>query len=797
MHTIPRFPMLHAVGGAHAVCGALALAGALSILPAHVAAQPSHGRDEIRPRPFPGSGVTTSTEVEARLDGSILQVHVSQMFKNHGGRVEEVEILLPVPPDAVVTDGLLLADGQEIRAEVMDAQEARAIYEEIVRSRRDPALIELVGHGLLRLSAFPIPAGGTRTVSFQTHQSIPATEGRTHILLPLAALCGIDREGPLSVELRVEGSDPITQIYSPSHDLEIDREGRDRARLLFETDRMITGEKLEVIVVRDARRIGVDLRTARGRHGEDDYFLLAVSPGWDLLEERRKRPETKIFVLDTSGSMEGEKFEQAREALGAFLEELSPRDRFNLIAFSDRVRPLFRGEPRTATGEARREAQRWLDRLRASGGTAIASAVEEATRRDWDADIVLFLTDGLPTVGETDAGEILRLANRAPRGQRFYAFGVGYDVDARLLDQLAEQRGGSVSYVKPDEDVREAVAALVRRVEHPAARDVELAVRGATVREVYPNGPRDLFAGEPLLFAGRVDRRAGQATLRLTATGPGGERLTETWRVDFSDDDLRSSAVPVLWASRKAGDLIAKIHRDGPDRRTMAELREISERYGILNEEFSLLAREDEPLLADRRAPQGRLDSNAPFQVQDQFSARGNGATPPPSPTVGRGGRDAGTFSRLAAPKEQDATAQPLSPGKKAEAAGAADAFEVSAESWRLKEAKSAAGVGAEKDESAGVRTVGAVQFRREGDTWVDERLLTADVRHREIVKIRPFGPAYFKLVSDSPEIAEWFKLGERIRVALDGMILELAPDGSDRLDQATMRKLVDTAARD
>jgi hypothetical protein len=166
----------------------------------------------------------------------------------------------------------------------------------------------------------------------------------------------------------------------------------------------------------------------------------------------------------------------------------------------------------------------------------------------------------------------------------------------------------------------------------------------------------------------------------------------------------------------------------------------------------------------------------------------------PPQAPSGRAGRVGDLSSNFQAPREKDAAAARSSVGKKAEAA---DAFQVSAESWRLKEAKSAAGVGADEELSASVRTVGGVTFRREGATWVDERLLAADARHREVVKVRPFSPAYFDLAAANEVIAEWLKLGERIRVALDGMILELAPDGRDRLDAATTRKIVEAAERD
>jgi len=700
------------------------------------------------PRPLHDDGVANRTDVDARLDGSILQVLCEQTFHNHGHRAAEVEILLPVPADAVVTDGLLLADGHEYRAEVLAADEARRIYEEIVRSRRDPALLELVGHGLVRLSAFPIPPGGSRTVSFRYHQSLPDFEGRTRLLLPVAALCGIDRVGPLDFHLAVRGSDPLTQIYSPSHDLLIEREGSTEAEISYTADPPNLRETLELIVVRDHRSIGIDLRTARG-HGEDDYFLLAVSPGWELLQRRRDEPETQIFVLDTSGSMEGEKFTQARLALQRFLEEISPDDRFNLIAFSNEVSSLFETGPRRATAEARREARVWLDRLEAGGGTAIADAIEEACRPRWEADLVLFLTDGLPTVGETRADAILRRLCEGDPELRFFAFGVGYDVDARLLDDLARRGSGSVSYVKPGEDVAEAVTVLRRRVEHPCARDVRIEVRGARVRELFPQGARDLFAGEPLLFAGRVDENAGRATVELSAEGPDGRRLSESWQVDFDDSGSRSSAVPVLWASRKCAALIDQIRREGSDRRALDELCELSKRYGILNEEVALLAREPEagPVFADR----------------DRLAH---------TPAVQLGG---GSLRAQSASKEE---------------------VQIAAEAWRLSGATTTAKLKPAEEKTDGEVTIEGITFRLQGDVWTDTRLDQPVPRGTETLRIRAYGAAYFKLAGGGGPLAAWMSFGERLRVLLPGIILEFGPEGDDQLPNETIDRIRQAADR-
>lgn len=713
------------------------------------------------PRPVLGL-VHGRTSAHARFDGSILQVSCEQTFVNDGGRQEEVEVLLPIPAEAVVTDGLLLADGQEIRAEVLPAGEARAIYEQIVRQRRDPALLELAGHGLVRLSAFPIPPGGKRTVSYRYHQPIPVERRSCRLAFPIASLCGIDRSGPLEFDLTVDARDPIVQIYSPTHDLDITRDGPSTADLRYEEDTPDPRETIEVNLVRGGESIGLDLRTARGR-GEDGYFLIAVSPGWDLLEGRKRASEAVTFVLDVSGSMEGEKFEQARAALESFLGEMPRQDRFNLVAFSDDAEILFDDGPHRLTEETRREARSYLRRLEAGGGTALDDALEAAGRVTPQGGMILLLTDGRPTVGETDPGEILEHVRHLRREQRFYAFGVGYDVDARLLDGLADQGNGSVCYVRPGENVESAVTTLRRRVGHPCATDVRLAVDGARVDEVFPAGEQVLYAGEPLIFAGRVNERARGATVRVTASGLDGRTLVRSWRVGFSDPETRSSAVPVLWASRKAASLIERIRDEGRDPRAMAELQELSRRYGILNEEVALLARENEqPLLAAQRDAVPQPSPGGGWQRIVPMLGRGSGIA----------------ASKSAAPQANIATDQ--------------EAFEMSAKTWEL---KSTATASAMKDESIDVRSAGEKTFRKEGEVWVDTEIPDPLPKGTRTIRIRAFGAAALQLAASDERIASWLAVGERVRLGLPGIVLETTPDGLETISDAQLKEIVEAAS--
>ncbi len=710
--------------------------------------------------PEPAAGVRSSTVAEATLDGGILTTSCNQTFSNSSAQTQQVEVLLPVPAAAVVSDAVLLADGREYRAEVLPAAEARGIYEAIVRQRRDPALLELAGHGLIRLSAFPIPAGGTRTVSYRFHQPLPAREGRQRVRVELASLCGADRRGAIDFTLQIDGVAPLAQVSSSSHEIEVRRLGASAARVRFRDAHPDPRGVLELSVVRDARDVGLDLRTARG-HGADDYFLLSLSPGWQLLQSRARTPQTAVFVLDTSGSMEGEKFAQAQAALSRFLDDLRASDRFNLVAFASNVRSFARGGPVAATSPTRRQAREWVEGLAAGGGTNIAEALETALTPEWDASLVLFLTDGKATEGETDPTVILRRAAHAPRGMRFYAFGVGYDVDAHLLDDLARRGHGSVTYVHPGEDVGVAVGALRRRVERPCVRDVQVTIDGARVRQVFPSGALDLFADQPLLIAGRVAPRSGRATVRLEGRAPDGRMLAASWPVDFEDADARSASVPVLWASRKAAALLDDLRHEGRTPARLDSLRALASRYGILTEELALLAREPDQAVAQfgPATPQPNLQAKSQRTTRAEVPQASRVRAPPPSPDT----------------------------------PAAVDQVQLSESGWNLRATANASKVA---DRSRERVTVEGHTFRRDGETWTDIALDAAPRASLHVVRVRSFGTDYFALLRQDARAAKWFALGERVRIRLDTWVLDIAPDAPDAVGDDAMSRLSAALAR-
>src|SRR5262249_25829839 len=310
-------------------------------------------------------------------------------------------------------------------------------------------------------------------------------------------------------------------------------------------------------------------------------------------------PKDIVFVFDTSGSMNGAKIEQARRALRFILSNLNPHDRFNIIRFNSEVEP-FRKELVEAAPASLEAARAFVDETKPVGGRATDDALVTAfeslptTRLASDEGrrtMIVFMTDGQPTIGETSPERILADVARLNHGRaRLFVFGVGDDVNTLLLDRLARDGDGTVEYVRPSEDLELKVSAFYNKVAYPVLADLELSLPGVEVTDLYPKRVPDLFAGSQLILFGRY-RRPGNVTARLTGQVAGRTR-SFNYPVPLPDRERDNSFIPRLWASRKIGYLLEEIRLHGESAELKDEVIRLSKEHGILTPYTAFLVEE-------------------------------------------------------------------------------------------------------------------------------------------------------------------------------------------------------------
>ncbi|MBK8050426.1 MAG: VWA domain-containing protein [Anaerolineales bacterium] len=526
-------------------------------------ALPVHGQGIVppfpppRPLPIPPAPMpvpappTTWVVVEkhavaATIDGPVAEVRVEQVLRNDGLRPAEGVYLFPLPKDAAVSDFQMTVDGKTMEGKLLDSEEARRIYEEIVRRQLDPALLEYVGRGVFQANVFPIPPGESREISFTYTQVLDQQNGlyRFNYPLPTRQLSSLPVES-VNVVVNLTNEPGLRTLYSPAYPIQIERDQDDAATVTYAATAAEPQNDFDLYFGVDDQAIGLNLLSYKPA-GEEGYFLLLASPSIDAAVEDIVARDI-VLVVDVSGSMRGDKIKQARDAAHFVVDHLNPEDRFNLISFSTGA-TLWARELQPVTNDSLKFANQWIDRLRDGGSTDINRALLEALAQvgeDGRPAYILFLTDGQPTQGEVNPDQIVANAanNRPADGAvRLFTFGIGYDVNTDLLDILSQDLGGRASYVAPEEKIDEAVSAFYTQVSTPVLTGVSLAFGDdVLVEDLYPYPLPDLFAGEQLVVAGRY-RDGGPAEVTLTGAVNGRESTFV-----YSDRELVTAVANRWW----------------------------------------------------------------------------------------------------------------------------------------------------------------------------------------------------------------------------------------------------------
>ena len=266
-------------------------------------------------------------------------------------------------------------DGKQVEAELLPAEKARRIYEDIVRKLKDPALLEYAGRDVFKVRIFPIEPNSKKRITLSYTELLKADDGLVSYVLPLnTEKFSAKPIQNVSVKVDLESKRPLKSIYSPSHSVEVKRHGADRATAGYEATDVQPDTDFALYFAPEKDEIGVNLLTHR-KSDEDGYFLLLASPGVDVKEKQVVMKDI-AFVLDTSGSMAGKKLEQAKKALQFCVENLNDGDRFEIIRFSTEVEPLF-DKLVKATEQNRAKADDFIKDLKPIGGTAIDDALAQ------------------------------------------------------------------------------------------------------------------------------------------------------------------------------------------------------------------------------------------------------------------------------------------------------------------------------------------------------------------------------------------------------------------------------------
>ncbi|MCL2639452.1 MAG: VIT and VWA domain-containing protein [Phycisphaerales bacterium] len=538
-------------------------------------------------------------KVEAEINDQVATISVEQEFYNpNGGRPMEGEYILPVPKDSRIDKFTMDIDGKMTEAELLPADKAKKIYEDIVRASKDPALLEYAGQAMFRVRIFPIEPHGKKRIQLKYTRLLKQENGLVdfHSVLNTEKFSSKPLKN-VSVRVRIKTTEPITTVYSPTHEVEVIRHGDFSATAGFEARNIRPDTDFHLFIGRKATPIGISLLTYRPDEKQDGYFVMMAAP--TVSKNVKAMPKDVVFVMDTSGSMSGDdKIEQARKALKYCVETLNPQDRFDIVRFSTEAEPFFDGL-RDATPENRKKAVEFAMNMRAAGGTAINEAMQKAlelrSKRDDRLFLIVFMTDGQPTIGERNPDKILKNIKDWSRGSsiRVFSFGVGTDVNTKLLDMMAEDTRGYSQYVLPNENLELTMSNFWGKVQDPVLANLKMDTGGIAVSKVYPKELPDLFKGDQVVVFGTYTKGAKGAVIITGQVGGVAQKFAQD--VVFEDKtDSSREWIARLWATRRVGYLLDEIQRNGESKELKDEVVELARRWGVVTPYTAMLIIEDE-----------------------------------------------------------------------------------------------------------------------------------------------------------------------------------------------------------
>ena len=779
----------------------------------------------------PANVVHEASSARVVLDNGVLKFAISESLRNTGGQNGEVDYMFPLPKMAAFQDLAMTINGEMMAGEVLPADRARTIYESIVRVNRDPALVEWMGHGLLRTRIFPITPGELKQVEVRL-QAVARREGdaiRVDYFVGTRRGQATGPNGtPISFSFTYPDSAKYGAPYSPTHAITSSTASRGSRTVSLSG----TGTEVTLLLpIRSARAAAISV-VPHADLNDAGFALITLAPP---TLPPRATPRDVVFVIDVSGSMAGTKMDQAKAAGRQLLATLRPEDRFRIVHFSTDV-SSFEPEFVLASRENINRANAYLTALEPLGSTNISAALDEALRSFRTPDnnrlpLVLFLTDGAPTIGEIRPEAIAqRAADRRGRA-RVFTFGVGTDVKAELIEALAVEGRGTAQMVSINESVERAVSIVASRLTAPIVTDLRLRSEGVRLDRIHPTETTDLFAGQDVVVLARYNG-SGRATIHFEGNSADGPvRWSQT--VDLPTRELGNSFVSRLWATQRVGFLSAERRKNGPNPEVDNEIRALGERYSIPTMFTSYMVIEPGVQIG----PDGRVinanDVANGFMRREAASggaaaagtaggtARGGGGgrggaavgAAPPVAQQGQQGQaqtqsatgsigqgqltlNGVVTTTLAEPASGASAARKTSgnPSVAEALSGKVAGLQIRAltahEEVRLSQSQRDVRSDADLDKATGnarAKRVGDRVFNFVDSTWIDARFRDS----LTVTKIKPFSEGYFELLKSVPSLKDAFALGSRVLVAGRSAAIFLDEKGLEKLTPAELAALV------
>lgn len=570
------------------------------------------------------------TNVKAEISGFLSRVKVTQEFENNFTDKIEAVYVFPLPNNAAVDDMTMKIGERTVRGKVLKREEAREVYETAKSNGQIASLLNQERPNIFTQSVANILPGEKVIIEISYVETLKYEAGTYEFVFPMVVgpryipssvnateaqkispPVAKERAGhDISLEVKLDAGVPVESVVSKSHQVESAMLSANSYSVKLKNENTIPNKDFVLRYDVAGKKIEDAVLVHRGEKG--GYFSLILQPP-DKVDAQDVTPKEIVFVVDTSGSMEGFPLDKAKESMKMALQGLNPQDTFNLITFAGDTSVLFE-KPVSATPENLRKAWAFMESRQGGGGTEMMKAIRTAldpSDSQSHVRVVCFMTDGY--VG--NESEILSEIQKHPNA-RIFSFGIGGSVNRFLLDKMAEEGRGEVEYVTLTDDGSAAAKRFHERVRNPLLTDISLDFGGLQVADVYPTKINDLFSAKPVVINGRFTK-AGNGVIKLKGKSFGREIVREI-PVNFPENEPNHDVLATLWARTRIDDLTKQDYQN-----TKPEIKEQITSLGIeyrLMTAFTSFVAVEERVVTDGGQPR-RIE--VPVELPEGVSREG------------------------------------------------------------------------------------------------------------------------------------------------------------------------------
>lgn len=596
------------------------------------------GTPDAAPLPAP----LLATDVAISVSGIVARVEVRQRFHNPTAVWQEGVYAFPLPENAAVDHLAMQVGERRIEGQIRERRAARAAYLQAKAEGRKASLLDQERPNVFTTSVAHIGPGEDVDVTIEYQQTLRFDAGSFRLRFPMVvapryipgetiadgaggsgsplatdqvpdaaritppvAPPRAGRINPLTLAVDLDPGFVLAKLDSPTHAIVVDEAADGHYRVTLAAAAVAASHDFELAWTPDVGAAPGAALFLEARDGGGYALAMIAPPAFD--GQPARRPREVVFVIDTSGSMEGTSIAQARAALLAALDRLQPADRFNVIEFNSTARGLF-DAPRPVDATALARARAFVAALRARGGTEMRAALELALppgRAPGFVRQVVFLTDG--AVGNEAA--LFTLIRERLGDRRLFTVGLGSAPNSHFMTKAAQFGRGSHTMIGDVREVAQKMGALLVKLESPVLTDIAIAWPGRA--EAYPASVPDLYAGEPIVVSAALDSLDGEVVVTGTLDG-------QRWQTRLPlAGDASAPGIGALWARAKIDALEDRLHEGRAEEGVRTAIVEVALAHHLVSKYTSLVAVDVTPTLPEGAAT---ASSAMPVNLPDGMS---------------------------------------------------------------------------------------------------------------------------------------------------------------------------------